>query len=151
MHNAPSVSHPAGRSRFAALLLLGTWLLGCAAALLWHAQAPGSHRLGAMLAVLAASGTFAAWQWWRTPGGTLAWDGARWNWSAQPKVAAAAMAVALDLQRTSLLRWTADGASRWIWVERAARPERWDDMRRAVYSRARPTALQQADRLAAKP
>lgn len=151
MHNAPSVSYPAGRSRFAALLLLGAWLLGCAAALLWQAQAPGIVRLGVMLAALAASGLFAAWQWRRTPGGILAWDGAQWNWSAMPEAAATRVEVALDLQRTLLLRWTADGAARWIWVERAARPERWDDLRRAVYSRARPTALQQADRLAAKP
>lgn len=151
MHNAPSVSYPAGRSRFAACLLLVAWLLGCGAALLWQWQSPGGQRLGAMLAMLAVSGLFAAWQWWRTPGGTLVWDGARWNWSVRPETADAEVSVALDLQRALLLRWRAAGASRWIWLERGSRPERWDDIRRAVYSRARPTALQPAERPAAKP
>jgi toxin CptA len=151
MHNAPSVSYPAGRSRFAASLLLGLWLLGCAAALLWHSQSPDSRRLGAMLLVLAAAGLFAASHWWRTPDGTLTWDGERWSWSVQPEAAAVEVEVALDLQRALLLHWKASGAPRWIWLERASRTERWDDLRRAVYSRARPTALQQAQRPAAKP
>ncbi len=32
---------------------------------------------------------------------------------------------------------------RWLWLERAGRAERWEDLRRAVYSRARPQALRQ--------
>jgi hypothetical protein len=151
MHNAPSVSYPAGRSRFAAWLVLGLWVPACAAALLWYGLSPDGVRTAAMLGALAASGLFAAWHWWRTPAGTLAWDGARWNWSVQPGVADAGVEVALDLQGVLLLRWEAGRARRWIWLERDALPERWDDIRRAVYSRARPTALQPAERPAAKP
>jgi toxin CptA len=151
MHDAPSVSYPAGRSRFAASLLLGIWLPGCAAALLWHARGQGGWRPGAMLAVLAAAGLFAAWHWWRAPAGTLTWDGEDWRWSVHSGAAAPGVEVALDLQRVLLLHWKAGGGSHWIWLERAARAERWDDLRRAVYSRARPKALQQAQRPAAKP
>ena len=36
-----------------------------------------------------------------------------------------------------LVRLTQPGrASRWIWIEQRAMPERWRDLRRAVYSRA---------------
>jgi toxin CptA len=151
MHDAPSVSYPAGRSLFAARLLLGTWLLGCAVAMLWYRESTQALRPGLMVAVLCATGLFAAWQWWRTPEGTLAWDGTGWNWSAHPADAGAGVDVALDLQQALLLRWTGGGAARWIWLERAALPERWDDIRRAVYSRARRNALQPAERPAAKP
>ena len=44
--------------------------------------------------------------------------------------------VALDFQSLMLLRLTEPGrARRWIWIEQRAMPERWRDVRRAVYSR----------------
>ncbi len=82
MHGAPSVSYPAGRSRFAAYLLAAGWLLGCAAALLWWSYSPDAGRLAVMLAALALTGTLAGWGWRRQPRGTLAWDGEAWSWSA---------------------------------------------------------------------
>lgn len=151
MHDAPSVSYPAGRSRLAAALLLGTWLLGGAAAAVWQFPAPDAWRLGMMLAALCAAGAVAAWNWWHAPTGTLAWDGEGWTWSVQPEATAESVEVGLDLQRSLLLRWRGGGASQWIWLDRDAGAERWDDLRRAVYSRARPKALQQAPRPAAKP
>jgi len=151
MHNAPSVSYPAGRSRLAAALLLGVWLLGCAAAALWHLHTPDAWRLATLLATLCAAGAFAGWHWWHAPSGTLAWDGEGWTWSVQPEAAAASVEVGLDLQRSLLLRWRGGGASQWIWLDRGTRAERWDDVRRAVYSRARPKTLQHASRPAAKP
>jgi len=151
MHDAPSVSYPAGRSRFAGALLASGWLLGCAAAALWWLHSPGSWRLAAMLIALGAVGSFAARSWWRAPRGTLGWDGQVWNWSARPAAGAVAIGVGLDLQHVLLLRWTSGNASCWLWVERASRAERWDDLRRAVYSRATPEALQQAPSPAAKP
>jgi hypothetical protein len=151
MHNAPSVSYPAGRSRLAAALLLGVWLLGCAAVVLWHLHGPDAWRLAAMLAALCASGAYAAWHWWHAPTGTLAWNGEGWTWSVQPEATAANLEIGLDLQRSLLLRWRVGRASQWIWLDRETRAERWDDVRRAVYSRARPKALQQAPRPAAKP
>jgi toxin CptA len=58
----------------------------------------------------------------------------------------------LDLQRLLLLRWHgAAGGVQWLWAERARHPDRWDALRRAVYSRATPDALQGAKPPAAKP
>lgn len=150
MHNAPSVSYPAGRSHLELFLLLGVWLLGCAAAGFWQLYTPDAWRLGAIAGALCAFGAFAAWRWWRTPIGTLAWDADGWTWSAEPQGTARNVEVALDLQRSVLLRWKADGPSHWIWLDRDTCTERWDDLRRAVYSRARAKALQQASRPAAK-
>lgn len=104
-----------------------------------------------MVAALCASGAFAAWHWWYTPGGTLAWDSEGWTWSVQPHAPAANLEVGLDLQRSLLLRWKVGEASHWIWLDRNSCVERWDDVRRAVYSRARTKALQKASRPAAKP
>jgi toxin CptA len=151
MHNAPSVSYPVGRSRFAAALLLAAWLLSLAAAGFWWLQAPDRWRLGAMLAALAAAGAFAAWSWRRAPSGTLSWDGEAWNWSPVPDGRAGELEVGVDLQAWLLLRWKAGSASQWLWLARSSRAERWDDLRRAVYSRARPQALQPAGPPAAKP
>ena len=81
MHAAPSVSYPVGRSRFAGALLAALWLLGAAALLAWTLQAaePGWRQLLAAL-VLAACGAAAAAGWWRSPAGTLAWEGGAWRW-----------------------------------------------------------------------
>ena len=150
MHNAPSVSYPAGRSRLGGVLLLGSWLLGCAAAGIWQAYHPDLWRTVMMLAALWSTGAFAAWRWWHTPTGTLAWDGEHWTWSGLHGESAASLDVGLDLQRTLLLRWGVSRSAHWIWLDRQADALRWEDLRRAVYSRARPKALQQATRPAAK-
>ena len=152
MHSAPSVSYPVGRSRFAAGLLLAAWLLGTAAVALWlnEVRAPGWQRGASVLLVLAA-GLGAASSWWRTPAGALSWDGENWCWPAAGQGGAGAVTVGLDLQHWLLLRWTDGSAPRWLWLERARHAERWDDLRRAVYSRARPQALRQEQPPAAKP
>ena len=151
MHGAPSVSYPVGRSRFAGGLLAAAWLLGCAAALLWWPHAYDPWRLAAMLAALFAAGAVAAWHWWRQPGGILEWDGEAWSWSGCPASSVGRLEVVLDLQHTLLARWTAAGAMHWLWLSRRQRAGRWDDLRRAVYSRARPQALQPDDSPAATP
>ena len=150
MHSAPSVTYPVGRSRFAAALLLGVWLAGAVAAVLWGLQAPSGWRLALMAAALACSGALALHGWWGTQSGTLAWDGEAWAWSRQPDGRSLHLPVGLDLQAWLLVQWTADGASQWLWLARASRADRWDDLRRAVYSRARPQASQQAPLPAAK-
>lgn len=152
MHSAPSVSYPVGRSRFAAALLLGAWLLGVAAVGLWSLQvrAPG-WQLGACLGVLLLTGLCAAWNWLRAPQGVLSWDGQSWNCSAGVQAEEGVLEVGLDLQSRLLLRWSGAAASRWLWLERARRPERWEDLRRAVYSRAKQQPLRQDASCAANP
>jgi toxin CptA len=152
MHNAPSVSYPLGRSRFFAALLLALWLLGGAATtLLWFQSPSPNWRHGAAWLVLAAAGAFTAWHWWHGPSGMLAWDGESWNWSGAQAEESGVLEVSLDLQHWLLLRWNSGTASCWLWLARADHAERWGDLRRAVYSRARPEALPAAGRLAPKP
>ncbi len=150
MHGAPSVSYPVGRSRFMGLMLSLAWLLGVVVTGLWSLYAP-SWRPAIGWGLLAATGSFALWRWWRGASGVLAWDGEAWQWSGQADARSGTLEVTLDFQRFLLLRWRSDGQSQWLWLERVARPERWDDLRRAVYSRARIEALPAARPPVAKP
>jgi toxin CptA len=150
MHSAPSVTYPVGRSPFAGALLLLIWLLAAAAIGFWWTQASG-WRLAAAVMVWVASGGWAARQWWRSPTGAVAWDGESWNWAGPEGADSGVLEVSLDLQRTILVRWAGKGASHWFWLERASRAERWDDLRRAVYSRAAPGTPPDRPRPATKP
>jgi toxin CptA len=141
MHSAPSVSYPVGRSRFAGALLLCAWLLGAVACLSWRLASPASGlRSSAAAAALVLAAGIAAWHWWRTPAGTLCWDQEQWSWRGAHMAAGTAPQVGLDLQHWMLLRWRYGRLSSWLWLERASRPGQWSDLRRAVYSRARPEA-----------
>ena len=143
MHCAPSVTYPVGRSGFAARLLAGLWLLGAGAVAWWSLWAQDTGwRQGAAIGAAVLSGLVAARAWLRSPVGGLTWDGASWIWRG----AGGAVTVSLDLQQRLLLHWEDDSASRWLWLERSSCPERWDDLRRALYSRARIEALPDSDR-----
>ena len=82
--------------------------------------------------------------WANPPQGQLAWDGASWRWEGpgyQTGVGEHALSVIVDLQQRLLLRLENQaGACLWLWVEHHAMPERWLDLRRAVYSPHRPVA-----------
>jgi hypothetical protein len=151
MHDAPPVSHPAGRCRLAAVLGAACWAAGLLAvgAWTWLADAPNwRHALG--LLAVAATG-LAAWAGWRrSPRGLLAWDGAGcWTW-AEAGVAGpqgpqpGRIERLLDLQSHLLLRWQAEGstAARWLWLQQGGVPADWAALRRAVYSRATSAAPQ---------
>lgn len=152
MHDAPSVSYPVGRSRWAGGLAAVLWLGGLAGALLWSGQPQVAFwRLALAWTAVAAAGAIALWAWWHTPRGVLAWDRSGWTWTPERGAAAAGeLQVALDFQHLLLVRWCAAGARAWLWLERGP-GEPWDELRRAVYSRARPAALPDAEPPAAKP
>jgi toxin CptA len=40
--------------------------------------------------------------------------------------------------------------ARWLWLERRARPERWQDLRRAIYSRALASSVVAGEVVAAR-
>jgi toxin CptA len=152
MHSAPSVTYPVGRSRYAGALLLAGWLLGCVVAGAWWAQAgPGPLAASLACAVLAATGWLALVHWRGRVAGTLAWDGDTWSWSADGCPEQGEPQAALDLQDRMLVLWRSGAQSRWLWLERAKAPQHWDDLRRAVYSRATPEALPGPVPPAAKP
>ena len=140
MHNAPSVSYPVGRPLWAGLLAAGLWTAGLAVTWLWlrESAAPGWRQAGAALA-LAVTGAWCLHAWLRSPRGELHWDGSAWT--GPHAEGAGCVEVALDLQQVLLVRWLAPESAHWIWLERRRSPHRWLDLRRAVYSRARPRAL----------
>lgn len=141
MHAAPSVTYPVGRSAFAGALLAVIWLEGLLACLLWIAASGFGWRQAAGLLLVAGIGAHVAAFWWRSPQGLLRWTGAGWEWEQGGRVLAGQAQNALDLQARMLLRWRdAEGGARWIWVERKSDASHWDALRRAVYSRANPTA-----------
>ena len=142
MHNAPSVHYPVGRSVFWGLVLCAIWTSGALLMGAWcYTNGSVSWRQLRGIFVLAAVGGLAGAGWWRTPVGTLGWDGQQWLWTSRAGAPAwyepGGVAVALDLQQHLLLVLrTGRGPALWLTAEQAAWPARWHDLRRAVYSRA---------------
>ncbi len=152
MHNAPSVSYPVGRSLVAGALACAAWLLGALACVQWTVQSQASGwRLVAAGIALAAAALASAWNWWAMPRGILGWDGQSWTWTAAGTAYAGTVEVRLDLQQCLLVHFRSPAVSHWLWLERAHCAERWDELRRAVYSRARTQTLPKAEPGAAEP
>lgn len=89
--------------------------------------------------VTVAVGGGAAYRGWKNaPVGQLSWDGQCWRWEGTGYLAGAAeqkLAVVVDFQNLLLLRLENPAhAHLWLWAERHMLPERWLDLRRAVYS-----------------
>ncbi len=149
MHSAPSVSYPVRRSRDAARLLWVVWAAGaCCAGLTCCLLDRVDWRAGLLL----ASSVLAAMVSRRALGcagprysDRLVFDGKHWVLPCALPVEAGRLAVGLDFQALLLIRFDVPGrGARWLWLERRARPERWQDVRRAVYARA-PSAGISAD------
>ena len=136
MHNAPAVTYPVGRSSIQGALGLVLWLLGLAATTAWALTWPDARLVAAAAILCAAAAALAAVAWWRTEAGDLQWDGDDWQLHLRGRADGGNPVVALDLQGSLLLRWKAAGSGGWLWLDRASAPARWDDLRRAVYSRA---------------
>ena len=147
MHNAPTVSYPLGRSAWWGAPLVVLWLAGVAALAIWCASVDAlSWRQGLDLALWLL---FGGWSWraWRGQVlGELSWTGTHWllvRAAAAPASCEGLVSVQLDLQHLLLLRFTpVTGPACWLLLQRATQPERWQDLRRAVYSRARTSGAQ---------
>lgn len=142
MHSAPSVSFPVGRSRMARRLLWSIWGLGAATLVAWCVQYSGAPWRTALLAGAVA---LAARTVWRAPrleeSLRLQWNGLHWSCDDASRPCGANAAVHLDLQSLVLVRL--HGAGRpalWLWLERSSCPERWLDLRRALYANVPRTA-----------
>jgi toxin CptA len=138
-HNAPPVVYPLGRSRFQSSLLLGLWLAGLLLVSSWVyvVQKMDWRTVLSIFSVFAAGvatyiGTKSA------SAGRLCWDGDVWRWetlSYQAGTAEYNVSVVIDFQHKLLLRLQEQSQAKvWIWVERQTAPERWLDLRRALYS-----------------
>ena len=86
--------------------------------------------------ILAGWAAYSGWK--NSPVGQLAWDGQFWRWEGpgyQAGVAEQKLSVVVDFQNLLLLRLENPAhAQLWLWAERHVLPERWLDLRRAVYS-----------------
>ena len=143
---APSVQYPLRRSRVLGALLLALLFTGAGVVAAWVSSGARDVVLSAAVALglwlSAAAG--AAHFWWSQPRGVLQFDGQVWTLGQTAKSFSGPLAlsvppeVLLDLQAHLWVRVVPMGrASQWLWLERSSQPERWMDLRRAVYSRAR--------------
>ena len=146
----PSVVYPLARSRVLGALLVAILGMGGVVLTAWVVHGRGSGVVGwPAAAVWAAALAGVAHFWWNQPQGSLHWDGRSWTMdiasSEAPSAAAAILSappeVLLDLQSHLWVKvCPRPGTPAWIWLARSVQPERWMDLRRAVYSRARPGA-----------
>ncbi len=144
----PAVSYPLGRSAAFAVVLVSLLVLGFCALALWSIQGAGTAApLKCVAWILWCLAGIGALQCWRAQFcGALHWDGIHWYLlDLDPNGVSWALSVPpdvfLDLQTRLWVSVLPAGRSRiWLWLERSSQPERWMDLRRAVYSRARPGA-----------
>ena len=141
MHGAPSVSYPVGRSRNAERLLLIVWACGgfCAVAAFYPFDR-ADWRTG-LLALGVVGAGIGAWRSTlrRAVPAQLSFDGQHWSLAGPGSrgVQAAEAKIAFDFQSSLLVHLVESRRTqRWVWLDRRAMPERWQDLRRAVYSRA---------------
>ena len=156
---APAVQYPLGRSRLLGVVL-GTLLVagaGLLVAWVWQGvQSPSqgwAATAGAGVWLAAASG--ALHFWWRQFSGKLCWDGQTWVLEGDQRGRTAWVldgppVVHLDLQAHLWVRASLPGRRCiWLWLERSSQPQRWMDLRRAVYSRATPGAARAVENVSA--
>lgn len=118
-----------------------TWWAGLGLTAFWFSHSPASGWQQLLAAVtLLASGLGGLVGWLRSPQGRLVWDGEVWCWESpvyQTGTASHSVSVVADFQRVLVLRLENRANARlWLFVQRSAKPERWMDLRRAVYSPA---------------
>lgn len=136
----PSVTFPLQRSILALQLVWSGWAFGALAVAAWSLRS-GSldwrHMLAAVAVILAALAA-------RTSQSSeladndarLRWDGQGWHWVATESERAVRPVVHQDFQSLLLVRLQGDHAAMWMWLERSACPERWLDLRRALYAKS---------------
>lgn len=138
MRAAPPVEVPLaaagpGRAMSAALHAAAAWSASTA----FGAAGPWDT-----LAALAAAAAGAVL--WRSPRGSLRWDGAAWAWvtPAGEVVPLARLRLQIDFGRWVLLRWTGAGARRATWASLGAAQAgaAWHGMRVALAAHARGAA-----------
>ena len=141
---APAVRYPFGRSATLGVGLAVVLLASATGLVVWAFRGANASSTWVLIVVflwfLALLGAFHFWSSQRV--GILGWDGQSWTWeTVVPKVETSVLSappqVFLDLQShlwVSVVPMARVGV--WVWLERSPHPERWMDLRRAVYSRA---------------
>lgn len=145
----PAVNYPFGRSSVLAAFLVAVAAGGLGGLVAWALQ---GVRAGIQWPVWVAMGVWLvaainAFDFWRRqPVGTLRWDGQSWSVTVadghgdtQARALSGPPGIFLDMQSHLWVHVSPAGRrDLWLWLERSSQPERWMDLRRAVYSRAKP-------------
>ena len=148
--SAPPVQYPFRRSGLLGCILLAAAVLGAGVIAGWIVQ--GASRLSTLWPAALAIGLWAvaavsAFLFWRAqPCGIVRWDGMVWAVTGLPGLAdgeardlSGPPGVFMDVQSHLWVHVLPAGRrGLWLWLERSSQPERWMDLRRAVYSRAKP-------------
>ena len=136
MHSAPAVTYPVGRSRFYGALVAVVALVSVAVGVLWLDH-PGARGWRSWLYALSALGMVfvVGWRAFRSPRGSLHWDGEGWTWTTARLPMRATVHLHADFLFCLVLGLrTEDGKHCWLWPERSHDPIRWSALRRAVFS-----------------
>lgn len=145
---ASAVRYPLRRSAAFGFVIALMVIAGAAVLVAWALLGAHSYEIGVMAAtclwVFAAASVFQFWQsQWV---GSLNWDGRAWSLDGETAqsvswVVSEQPEVLLDLQTHVWLCVSCTEHRRvWLWLDRSCQPERWMDLRRAVYARAAPSA-----------
>ena len=148
MHAAPAIRYPVARSLRAGALLFAVWCLACVVCWSWWWQGGASGWHAVALAAVSLLGASAAHAQWRvSPTGGLRWDGDTWWWQARGEdEVLVSVQVHLDLQGGLLVQVPgAPWRARWLYLERSVLPERWADLRRAMFAASSSVPSVQAD------
>lgn len=137
-HRAPTVRFRVEPSRKAALLTAAVWATAAVMNLAWWQLAasgdPGPALGG--LSLLAVSVLLVV-RGRRPVHGQISWDG-QWRWFSPAYPAGTTLVwpqVVMDMQQLMLVRLcNADGARWTLWLDAAAQPRDWLDLRRALFA-----------------
>jgi toxin CptA len=136
MHQAPGVCYFTGRSRWHLRCVLALTVVAISNLLVFsltHPQFELPLALTALALVLAV--VVSLLQWYRSPGGSLRWDGQTWHWSGFDNPTQCQVVLRMDWQRMMLVSITGQHrSSQWLWLEAGEDSSAWTALRRAIFS-----------------
>lgn len=140
MHSAPAVRYPVLRSVRAGCVVAALCALPVLAWIVAWMAGLSAAALAVVAAIWLAACGVAVLQWRGMRLGRLRWDGQAWWWQPDEPMHADEHAVSVDLrldfQSAMLVRTVgASVGAGWCWLDRAAAPARWGDLRRALHQR----------------
>ena len=134
LSQAPLVCLPFGRSSSHAGVLLGLGFFSLSLLVMLGLNQADALYLALLALLFCCIFILAARAWWRTPVGTLEWDGNAWRWSAWPQDETCHIQWTVALPGFSVLRLSAGaGDVQWLLTGSALeRQAQWTAFRRAL-------------------
>jgi len=137
MHLPPPAQVSVGRNRVF-LVVLVVWTAVYAG--LFGALSGSMEPMALAVLALTSAGAWghAAWHWWNSPIGTLAWTGREWIWQQAQDKQKCRVRWGADFQSVVLLELQMTGRpGKWLWVDRGVMGAgAWRSFRRALVGAA---------------